>query len=494
MTNILFLNQENIPEDVLIKSCYNKSNVKFWMFKKNFPCFYEELKKLCEKTEDFQEEDMMSILRRGIWIKEPNKIKVLNNLINFSKSNFSDLDDHISFSVYGNPTYLILTMSCSGFCLEITTGQSYDFSINPLSNEYKIECAKKPFARRATDYILFYYDDGSIYHKYDNNGTNYRGKKWIPITLSKLFWMLPQKDVFKVLIDEYIQNQLNQKRYTWKDLKPYIDNKVLFKHYFPPITVKEINSSHSLDDLMKTKYKRANFVNWNKYNIEWCYYIMKTLPKLTKESQIHLLNMKEMYSPTDIVDNKLIKDSMDSYIFNKLDPDSYPTYRGKKISEYNMHDIVYDYLLLCRELKKKINLCHVSGTKLNQDHNEMSKLYEIKCTPLIKIPKNSKFKELRKLLPETFEQIKTKKRIVEEGIKMHNCVSTYAPLINKDVCAIYSLVYDNEPYTIEFRKNDKNHKYCIRQLYGVCNSDAPDEVWQYVSGILDTQNMKQNVA
>lgn len=68
---------------------------------------------------------------------------------------------------------------------------------------------------------------------------------------------------------------------------------------------------------------------------------------------------------------------------------------------------------------------------------------------------------------------------------MHHCVASYAPLINSDTCAIYSLVYEEKRYTIEFRLN--KNRYWVRQLYGICDSQAPKEVWNYVTDILNNK-------
>lgn len=85
-------------------------------------------------------------------------------------------------------------------------------------------------------------------------------------------------------------------------------------------------------------------------------------------------------------------------------------------------------------------------------------------------------------MPDDFEKMTTKKRIVQEGIWQKNCVVSYIADINADRCAIYSFVYDGKRYTVEFRKEDGH--YYIRQLYGACNSKAPDKVWNAVKSYL----------
>lgn len=147
-------------------------------------------------------------------------------------------------------------------------------------------------------------------------------------------------------------------------------------------------------------------------------------------------------------------------------------------------DIVYDYLRMCKLLKKKINLCFLSGKKIKEEHDRLSAEYTYKHTPTIKIPRDTKFKDLDKCLPDSFEKITTKRRIVQEGTQMHHCVASYASLINKDGCAIYSFLYEGKRYTVEFRKAANAKRYYIRQLYGAWDSDAPLRVWNYVRSFL----------
>ena len=232
---------------------------------------------------------------------------------------------------------------------------------------------------------------------------------------------------------------------------------------------------------MKYKYKHADFVNWNKCNIAWGYLLMKLFPQVTTESRNMLLNMKYDYLSDDPMD-KNVQSFMYDFILDRLDPSSYPVVNGKKINREHMFIIVCDYVRSCKTTKRKINLCFTSGKKLAEAHDDMQVIIRSKYTPKIKIKSNSKFNNLRKLLPDDFEQIKTKRRIVEEGVKMHHCVASYASLVNSDTCAIYSLVYEDKRYTIEFRSNKK--KYVIRQLYGVCDSEASKEVWNYVNSFI----------
>lgn len=144
--------------------------------------------------------------------------------------------------------------------------------------------------------------------------------------------------------------------------------------------------------------------------------------------------------------------------------------------------IIYDYIDMSEMLHRKISIMFTSEKKVNDAHDDLVKELTAKNTPRVKVPKNSKFNRLAKLLPDNMEWIKSKKRLVQEGSEMHNCVASYANEINKDSCAIYSFMYNNKRYTIEF-VTYKN-RYSIKQLYGVCNSEPEAGVEDYVKGFL----------
>jgi len=69
----------------------------------------------------------------------------------------------------------------------------------------------------------------------------------------------------------------------------------------------------------------------------------------------------------------------------------------------------------------------------------------------IKVKENSKFNTLK--LPKKYKRITTTRRLVQEGTWQKHCVTTYDEEINKDKCAIYSLLEDGNRYTIEIRKH-----------------------------------------
>lgn len=477
----------NFSNDFLKECQFLPNIVKAKLFKENYPKFYKTLLDYCKKESDpfyniksdseiNELSSFSSKLNHGIWIKEPDKAEEMKEFINFAQGRSDYLQD-IYFSLSGDPVKLTIDLSYKSFTMDIEYGDNYYTRYDSYENTLEIVCGRNKSAYKRIEHLLFYYDDGGVYY----NPTN-QFQKWVPISFRKFDEYLNKGcNSLSILFNEYINQRLEEKKYIWKDLKPYLKPNLRKYTIFPPITLKEINSHHNLDELMKYKYKHADFVNWNKCNIAWGYLLMKLFPQVTTESRNMLLNMKYDYLSDDPM-NKNVQSFMYDFILDRLDPSSYPVVNGKKINREHMFIIVCDYVRSCKTTKRKINLCFTSGKKLAEAHDDMQVIIRSKYTPKIKIKSNSRFNNLRKLLPDDFEQIKTKRRIVEEGVKMHHCVASYASLVNSDTCAIYSLVYEDKRYTIEFRSNKK--KYAVRQLYGVCDSEAPKEVWNYVNSFI----------
>lgn len=477
----------NFSNDFLKECQFLPNIVKAKLFKENYPKFYKTLLDYCKKESDpfyniksdseiNELSSFSSKLNHGIWIKEPDKAEEMKEFINFAQGRSDYLQD-IYFSLSGDPVKLTIDLSYKSFTMDIEYGDNYYTRYDSYENTLEIVCGRNKSAYKRIEHLLFYYDDGGVYY----NPTN-QFQKWVPISFRKFDEYLNKGcNSLSILFNEYINQRLEEKKYIWKDLKQYLKPNLRKYTIFPPITLKEINSHHNLDELMKYKYKHADFVNWNKCNIAWGYLLMKLFPQVTTESRNMLLNMKYDYLSDDPM-NKNVQSFMYDFILDRLDPSSYPVVNGKKINREHMFIIVCDYVRSCKTTKRKINLCFTSGKKLAEAHDDMQVIIRSKYTPKIKIKSNSRFNNLRKLLPDDFEQIKTKRRIVEEGVKMHHCVASYASLVNSDTCAIYSLVYEDKRYTIEFRSNKK--KYAVRQLYGVCDSEAPKEVWNYVNSFI----------
>lgn len=131
---------------------------------------------------------------------------------------------------------------------------------------------------------------------------------------------------------------------------------------------------------------------------------------------------------------------------------------GQQEMEEELNIIVNDYVRMCIGSKRKISLKIRSLNQIRNMHNSITSDIGIEEeTGKVEIPKKSVFYNLRKILPDDYEWIKTRKRLIEETKIQHHCVWSYAEKITEDRCAIYSY-YDKDcqygeiakRYTIEF--------------------------------------------
>lgn len=147
------------------------------------------------------------------------------------------------------------------------------------------------------------------------------------------------------------------------------------------------------------------------------------------------------------------------------------------------HYMIDDYVYMTWKYvsPKKFNLKLKSYNALIREHDNIILLINNKRTPSLKIPKDSVFKNVK--LPENFERIKTKNRLLMESHMQKHCVASYAEFINKDKCSIYSTIYNDKRYTIEIRK--RRNKFYIAQIKGMFNADAPSELIEFINSKLN---------
>lgn len=275
--------------------------------------------------------------------------------------------------------------------------------------------------------VIFYDNPNLIYEQY--NG------RIIPLSLKHaLFYKLKLGNTFSDFFVPYCKRVALENQ-AMKDIEAFYTNSA-YNGAVPPLIINDFTESRSYNNYFRTKYKKGYLFNWNKHPIDLCYITMKCLDRIEKKY-------------------------------------------WNQFAEY-----MFDNVKICRMAGKKVNFRFNSARKLKEAHDDVTIFYMNKSVPEIKIPQNSVFNQLRKQLPDDFEWIKNRKRIIKEGTDMHHCVASYAEKINKDKCAIYSFVYkDKKRYTIEFIYT-KNNRYSIRQIQGMCDRGRPEEVSEYVNSFI----------
>lgn len=310
-----------------------------------------------------------------------------------------------------------------------------------------------------------------------------------------------------------------------------------------PMNYNDIFDYHNRAHYIKSKYKASADIqiNWNKQNINLSYLILKSLPKvdqgaskqiLIQQKDMSLLPpLNEKSSWQDKVRDFLINIICDSVMkselrqtqetYNELEnkytnalldtvaSDIFGEERAEWVrsqiqQEMNVSGIrgrVADYVNMCLRTKTKVRLDVRSIRQAINLHDMMAenRTHQYQSTAQVKIPKDSKFNKLREMLPDEFEWIKTRKRLIIETELQHHCVWSYATKITNDKCAIYSYVDkdsqhsdDGKPkrYTIEFAV-DKAGKYKIVQVQGRYDREHTNEMTKYVQQLLDEAQSKK---
>ena len=312
---------------------------------------------------------------------------------------------------------------------------------------------------------LVIFSDNSIYKKY--NDIKKGATRLVPFTVKSavlLFKTEFLKNFFRVVFSFY-ETKSKFACDVWRCIES--DN-----CFYIPLLFDELCLYHSPSDMFAKKYKTSKnvSVNFNRRNMNVSYFIIKSINKVDAKSkgileQISVL--PEGFCP--IYD----KQPVISFLHQVIEV---------RCSAFDVSYLVDDYIRMCNILKKKIDLSATSVKALQRRHDKLSVESYKRRTPKVTIVKNSKFKGLNNLLSEDFEWIKTRKRLIEETAMQNNCVWSYAQLINKDVCQIYSVVYDGVRYTVEFGK--RKGKFVLRQVQGPHNGVSTDAVTLYIQSLL----------
>ncbi len=330
-----------------------------------------------------------------------------------------------------------------------------------------------------------------------------RNGKTYPLSINSVLFMMKENPVFERLV-QYIVKVLSY--YNMFVLDVQKDYKEIC-NWMIPMTVNDILLYHSRKEFFLSKYKTAQKLNikWNKLNMNTSYMILKCIPYVTGKSKNILLqtrtpiiirNMKELRG-------RKLKDKIVNFlsgiiihrIAENTPKDTYTVIETGMLPEEQGEDVrlaAEDYVNMCMQRKLKIRLDIKTERHLDKLHEAVNRVDYDKATGKVVIPKESRFNKLRKILPEEFEWIKTRRRLIMETKIQHHCVWSYAEDITNDKCAIYSYVdyegkfsNDGSPkrYTIEFCM-DKEGKYYVSQTQGRFDCVNSSNIQKYIESLL----------
>lgn len=153
--------------------------------------------------------------------------------------------------------------------------------------------------------------------------------------------------------------------------------------------------------------------------------------------------------------------------------------------DYHKHWLIRDYIADNLALKKRdVSLKVTSLKRWEDEHNKAAKLRMLKGVP--KIETKEYYNNALTGLEYPYELINTKERLVQESVELHHCVATYANKINKGDCAIFSIEYAGERWTLEVAAAQHSGKvsYTLMQFRGACNKSAPEALQKRVNDVL----------
>lgn len=141
--------------------------------------------------------------------------------------------------------------------------------------------------------------------------------------------------------------------------------------------------------------------------------------------------------------------------------------------------IIRDYIQDLFILKKKdFSFKIKSINRIKDAHKITSRLIRLRSVKDIKVdPKyDEAFERLQKCITEA-ELIKTKDRLLHEGVSQDHCVVSYADKINKGNCCIISIPWNNAQWTLELGYM-KEGIFNVRQCRGLRNASAPPDLME----------------
>ena len=454
----------------------------------------------------------------------------IGNLVPVLKFNNRYVDEKIinPYIELASKTNTALTLDLPSSDFEISVKQNSIFI--SLVTYYKVDIYKNEFNNNNTIFqynilktnknklSLFIPEDGNIYIK--NTKTN----KYYPLPIKQLIKLKEYKynDEFIKFINLYVDYLMSKNPFIKDAIHDCKDNCLI------PLSVNECIMYHNRAELIKAKYKTASNINidWNKRNLNLSYLYIKSLPyvddkgkeilKQIKDIDFSMINSRHNYKDK-------VKDFL-SYIIYKNIQDNLNKDTEKEINselsilpdiidgekeslvryEEELDEakyLIYDYVNMlmfntARKNREKIKINIKSVNEIRNKHDNITTCTNInKETHSVKIKKDSVFNELRNILPNTFEWIKTRKRLILETKIQHHCVWSYADKITNDKCAIYSYVdkdgsksIDGTPkrYTIEFGFNKNTCQYYVIQTQGRYDSVNASNMEKYINEILDT--------
>lgn len=329
----------------------------------------------------------------------------------------------------------------------------------------KSECTYK-CCKPVHDLMIYVFVDGSVSYKCDGM------PRAVPLTLKALVSYYDSGDAYfeRFLHLLFARFSDGMQKDLWRVMRSGM--------FLPPMLLSDLEGRESLAQAFTSCYPKVKG-NAKKYDINLLYVCDVVSRYVDDRSQRVLAEFRdETFLQRAGITNKTSFRGKCSTGVSLFLQQWYLDRLAGQVSDSLIQEVVLDYHRLCRDLKRPVCLLFMSYRKLYECHMDLSVIYQEKYVPLVKVPKGSVFLSLRQRLPDLFVWIRSRQRLIQESVWQHNCVSSYAPMINRDTCAIYSCVWKDVRYTFSFLL--ENGQYVIEQAHGPCNTECPQELVDYV--------------
>ncbi len=459
----------SVPKDQLLTEFENR-------YGSYEECFIQDNKKtvLSQLIQHFSNDYFTKKSNQYFYYEDTVTYSSRNQEIDFLKNKFDFViridEPFYSMKIYRNDhNYQFAFYSFRETVIDPESSSSYKVYGKKMSNRFKI-----------------WFDDHQCCSPFLIIGKN--NSKMFPLNLKQISQYSQNHPLANEFFKIYFK-LLSQDHYIFKDLIRFQYSNMYGSKFFSllPISVFELAQAHHPKELFCQKYKTASKVPipWNRLDLNLSYLLMKSLSILEPNDWQKIIRFACTIKDMELILYNLRHARTKEYCFYL------PTwfyYNQFKDSVEDLNDLWYeisDSFLMAYKLRESFSLQYRSIRRLVDEHDHLAnRIREKEAYGKVKIPKNSKFKKLEKLLPkENFEWIKSGVRLRKEGEEQDNCVFSYAGFINRDRCAIYSANIGKNRYTIEFHKN-KESQYVIAQMKRSHNRKAFIKDIEYVQSFL----------
>ena len=158
--------------------------------------------------------------------------------------------------------------------------------------------------------------------------------------------------------------------------------------------------------------------------------------------------------------------------------------------------VVSDYIRMLQQERQKINLNLSSFTTIKNKHDEISRVILEKNRDKRRLKVSKVYPKIESIPGIEVELIKSADRLNLESQMLHHCVHGYKTSINNGSCAIYSLIHNEERYTLEvnaIKKKDEEEKefyeFQVNQLRGKYNCNPPTSMKEHLEKMCENNEL-----